>query len=885
MNTMNPSKRMTLGLCLTLAIGLAAALPGHVGAQSISEPCTVFYGKVLGTGSAQPFLITEGQLQWTIQRADGSSVTLRTTLFSWNRNTLSYRLDVPHSAFALGLETAPGEVPMPTAPQVNVHIDVRVDGQSAVLLGPAGSAFTTEQLRRTATYRLDLGVDRQAADTDGDGLPDWWEAAYGLDLQNSADAGGDTNGDGVTARDAYLRGLDPARDARIPAVLTTELVIYPAGTTAILIDTADIDSAPETIVYTLAGLPAGGALSLRQAVPDPAHPDRVMAPGDQFTQADVLRGRLVFDCDGSGKPPGALAVAVHDGDAAHPATEAVIGLLAVMPGDYASATLTDLEAQRIFNHHHAAAGYVVLDAVSLPRNAALAVPSAGLTGEALDAHRAAYGDDRQALLVGAAGESWSLAGGHRSDVLMPGAGSGTLAGGPDADVFAFRAFAAGRATITDFSVAEADEIDFTAFPAASGAYVHKHLKLFPAAVGHELRVDLDGDGVGFTNLCVALPGLGTDDADLYALIAAGRLRVEGLHLLPRVSVAATAPQAAENGPVAGRFTVTREGDLSADLTVPLVWSGTAINGTDYVLAPATVLLPAGCASSDLDVVPYDDGLTESTETVLLSLAAGADYLLGASSQAFVTIGDLRMLLTVEAQKPLAAREPLTTGRFLIRRSGVLQAPVDVFLSIGGTAANGTDYEWVSDWITMAANQVTAVIAVVPKATAVLEGGAETVDLAVLPDAAYLTLATNTARVVILARGSDTFAAWYQREFTDTTLALAQFAQQDSGGAGITHFERYAFGLDPHQPLADGLPRPFMHQGRLVVTFRKPLGVTDVTYNIRGLTDLREAAGSQVPVELIPAPDGSDDPQRVYYQVTPPAAGAPRAFIQVKAEWK
>ena len=157
-----------------------------------------------------------------------------------------------------------------------------------------------------ATAQVFPGID----DSNANGLPDWWEAQHGLDPQDATDAAQDLSGDGLAASDAYLRGLDPTQDARIPAVLTTELVIYPAGTTAILPDTTDIDTPPEQIVYTLTGLPAGGTLSLRQANPDPAHPDRVLVPGAQFTHADVLRGRLVFDHDGSGKPPGALAFAV-----------------------------------------------------------------------------------------------------------------------------------------------------------------------------------------------------------------------------------------------------------------------------------------------------------------------------------------------------------------------------------------------------------------------------------------------------------------------------------------------------------------------------------------------------------------------------------------------
>ena len=47
------------------------------------------------------------------------------------------------------------------------------------------------------------------ADTDGDGLPDEWEAAYGLNATNSTDAALDRDGDGASNREEYLAGTDP----------------------------------------------------------------------------------------------------------------------------------------------------------------------------------------------------------------------------------------------------------------------------------------------------------------------------------------------------------------------------------------------------------------------------------------------------------------------------------------------------------------------------------------------------------------------------------------------------------------------------------------------------------------------------------------------------
>ena len=50
---------------------------------------------------------------------------------------------------------------------------------------------------------------QEAGDLDGDGLPDGWEADHGLDVNNSADAGEDPDGDGLNNTAEYLNGTDP----------------------------------------------------------------------------------------------------------------------------------------------------------------------------------------------------------------------------------------------------------------------------------------------------------------------------------------------------------------------------------------------------------------------------------------------------------------------------------------------------------------------------------------------------------------------------------------------------------------------------------------------------------------------------------------------------
>jgi len=66
------------------------------------------------------------------------------------------------------------------------------------------------QLQGTAAAMTNTAAQLPIADTDGDGMPDWWEDAYGLDPFLAADndgAGGDPDGDGLSNLHEYLISL------------------------------------------------------------------------------------------------------------------------------------------------------------------------------------------------------------------------------------------------------------------------------------------------------------------------------------------------------------------------------------------------------------------------------------------------------------------------------------------------------------------------------------------------------------------------------------------------------------------------------------------------------------------------------------------------------
>ncbi len=116
---------------------------------------------------------------------------------------------------------------------------------------------------------------------------------------------------------------------------------------------------------------------------------------------------------------------------------------------------------------------------------------------------------------------------------------------------------------------------------------------------------------------------------------------------PLITVSTPQPTAAEYGPVAGQFSITRSGPTINPLSVQATLGGTAA-GSRYAPITVPVTIPAGASGQTINVTPQPDSLRQGAETITLTGNPNVEYRLGVLSSGSVTILD-----TPEGSPPIA----------------------------------------------------------------------------------------------------------------------------------------------------------------------------------------------------------------------------------------
>ncbi|MFT4548916.1 MAG: hypothetical protein ACI9MB_002885 [Verrucomicrobiales bacterium] len=277
-----------LGIALAIIL-----LPGTALGQGFTDSSVTFYGEVHQVGGAQTVLLQSGTLEVTFVNQSNplNAVTLQTSLRptgSGEPKPYSYALQVPLAY--LPEDHRIGESLAIGTQETDFQVQsITINGSPATLPDGSKEFYALSFASRADQYRLDLIVMGDSTDTDGDGLPDWWESQHGLD-PNLADATSDLDSDGWSNLDEFKRGSDPAQSNTEPQLATAEILVPEAGKAGLFVHVLDSDTAAADIVIGFAG-GAGGGFDLEF---DGSLLEFTPGEAQRFSLADLRAGRLTI---------------------------------------------------------------------------------------------------------------------------------------------------------------------------------------------------------------------------------------------------------------------------------------------------------------------------------------------------------------------------------------------------------------------------------------------------------------------------------------------------------------------------------------------------------------------------------------------------------------
>lgn len=218
---------------------------------------------------------------------------------------------------------------------------------------------------------------------------------------------------------------------------------------------------------------------------------------------------------------------------------------------------------------------------------------------------------------------------------------------------------------------------------------------------------------------------------------------------PTVSIAVSPASVSEDGATNLTYTVTRSVASASALTVNLTTSGTAASGTDYTGGTATVTIAANATTATLVIDPTIDATVEADETVILTVAAGSGYTVGAPASATGTILNDDVPSASIAVSPASVSEDGATNLvYTVTLNQAALTATSVNFTVSGTATSGTDFAAVSSPLVIAAGATSGTITVNPTADATIEVD-ETVVMTLSAGAGYTVGAPAAATGTIL----------------------------------------------------------------------------------------------------------------------------------------
>ncbi|MFM9960411.1 MAG: beta strand repeat-containing protein [Planctomycetaceae bacterium] len=233
---------------------------------------------------------------------------------------------------------------------------------------------------------------------------------------------------------------------------------------------------------------------------------------------------------------------------------------------------------------------------------------------------------------------------------------------------------------------------------------------------------------------------------------------------PRVSLAVTPASLLENGTGNATYTFTRTGSTANPVTVNFTVGGTATFNSDYLAIGAasftetsgSVTFNAGQATKTVLIDPTGDSMLESNETVILTISAGDEYVIGTPMAATATINNDDAEISVAVSPAGVTEDGVPNLFYTFTRIGATAGALTANFTVSGTASRTNDYApsgsasftATTGTVLFSAGQSTKIVIINPTADVIVEPD-ETLTLTLTPAETYLIGTANSATGIIL----------------------------------------------------------------------------------------------------------------------------------------
>ncbi len=266
-------------------LGLTAAF-----GEGFTDAHVTFYGQVRQVSGANTQILQSGELELAFgnQSKTDNRISMKTELAPVGAgDRYSYSLNVPIAYLPAANRSNDYLAIKSDATDFRIE-SITIDGKSATLPDGSSEFFALSFANRADQIRLDLIVDGDSTDSDGDGLPDWWERLHGLDA-SLANANADTDGDGWTNIEEFRRGSDPSVSDLAPSLATTELRVPELGEAGCYLHINDSNTIAEEILINIDAESLTGFEIRRAEVPFSGEIDLASIQAGELTIAHVDR--------------------------------------------------------------------------------------------------------------------------------------------------------------------------------------------------------------------------------------------------------------------------------------------------------------------------------------------------------------------------------------------------------------------------------------------------------------------------------------------------------------------------------------------------------------------------------------------------------------------